>query len=144
MMLLEEAGGTVAIGLGLSLYWHFLPREKAFIVCLAPHIAALYNAIEKLYFKEARPYFLVDSMPLSCDDHEYGMPSGHAQVVSTLYMTMGMVCFPWYGRLAIISLSALVSWNRYMMGVHSLDQLLHGTVIAFLTARCLSSSAFLK
>ena len=78
MILLEECGSSIGIAGFLFLCWHFLTKEKRFIICFAAHFAAMYNGIEKLYWKEPRPYFLVDSVPLSCKDHEYGFPSGHA------------------------------------------------------------------
>lgn len=131
MFFLDEICGTFGISLVATIGYHLLPRRKSFTLFLSMHLAVLLNVIEKLLMRSPRPYFLVSMTPLNCKDHEYGMPSGHAQITTSFYLTAAGLLFtedsplplllkPFVKPLAAL-LCTIVSLNRFFMGVHSLD-----------------------
>lgn len=84
--------------------------------------SSAFNTLEKMIRQEHRPYFLTPVTPLSCKDIEYGNPSGHAMVVTAVYLTISndLNLNIWL-KLCVILMCIVVSLNRFYMGVHSYD-----------------------
>jgi membrane-associated phospholipid phosphatase len=96
--------------------------------------ASACNTLDKMFWRDPRPYFLTKMSPLNCKDVEYGNPSGHAMVTTAIYLTVfyllkrkGLMYL--FLQAVFYCCVFVISINRFKMGVHSLDQLLNGCVL---------------
>jgi membrane-associated phospholipid phosphatase len=65
-----------------------LNTENYLLLINTSSIGVCVNIIVKMIIRDARPYFYSSEYkPVSCD-FEYGSPSGHAQSVTTFYLTL--------------------------------------------------------
>ena len=102
-----------------------------------------------MFWRDPRPYFLTKMSPLNCKDVEYGNPSGHAMVTTAVYLTAFYLLknkSPMYLFLQVLVYFAIIgiSFNRFKMGVHSLDQLLNGCVLGAMVCYVFTGEKFQK
>ena len=108
-----------------------------------------FNTLDKMFWRDPRPYFLTKMSPLNCKDVEYGNPSGHAMVTTAVYLTAFYLLkkkSPMYLFLQVLVYFAIlvISFNRFKMGVHSLDQLLNGCVLGAMVCYVFTGEKFQK
>jgi membrane-associated phospholipid phosphatase len=112
-------------------------------------VLALYMGIMcyfKLVYADPRPFMITDKIkPIGCYS-EYGNPSGHSWASMTFPIVLFLDQFhgkdqtskSWFAY--IISLILGIYWaitipfTRYLLGVHSLDQIVFGSILGFWTA----------
>ncbi len=94
----------------------------------------------KLIYHNPRPFWInPDIIPYKCEV-DYGNPSGHAVAIFSFYLVMFHLLYDNYIKnkhisfrilywLNIISFSILVIFSRLVLGVHSLNQVIFGTLI---------------
>ena len=142
MKLLAELGDKGGLGMVVLLCKHFRSNKEAFTAITAFTLTSAFNTVEKMLRQEPRPYFLTEVAPLNCKDIEYGNPSGHAMVVTAVYLTITYYFNKVLPKLLVIVVCLVVSLNRFYMGVHTFDQLLHGFVLGSLCSGVYTSNEF--
>ena len=142
MKLLAELGDKGGLGMVVLLCKHFRSNKEAFTAIIAFTLTSAFNTVEKMLRQEPRPYFLTEVAPLNCKDIEYGNPSGHAMVVTAVYLTITYYFKGVLPKLLVIVVCLVVSLNRFYMGVHTFDQLLHGFVLGSLCSGVYTSNEF--
>lgn len=93
------------------------------------------NIIVKMLIRDARPYFYTSEyQPVSCD-FEYGSPSGHAQSVTSFYLSLVTLIIKQYNitghRKTIYYVLGyfycfFICFTRIFVGLHTLEQILLG------------------
>jgi|LauGreDrversion4_2_1035121.scaffolds.fasta_scaffold629523_2 membrane-associated phospholipid phosphatase len=120
MYFLAELGNKSGLGFVVLFSKHFGTNAQAFTAIVAFTLTSAFNTCEKMVLMEPRPYFLTKVAPLSCKDLEFGNPSGHAMVVTALYMTI-TAKMDFKIKATVLLTCVVVALNRFFMGVHSLD-----------------------
>jgi len=133
MHFLSELGDKNGVGLVMLLTKHFRPDKEAITTDIVLAFSSALNTLDKMFWRAPRPYFLTRMTPLNCKDIEFGNPSGHAMVTTAVWLTAfhlmeGKGLKYRLVQVLIYSIVALITFNRFQMGVHSLDQLLNGCV----------------
>jgi membrane-associated phospholipid phosphatase len=105
-------------------YWSLekrLGRSLAYLVTFSSMI----NDILKAVFRDPRPYWTESGIGLD-DEQTYGVPSGHAQTATVLYLYLAA----WFRKrwiwLAALTLVFLTCLSRLYLGVHDIEDILAG------------------
>ncbi len=111
-------------------YWSLekrLGRSLAYIITFSNMI----NEILKAAFRDPRPYWTEDGIGLD-EELTYGVPSGHAQSATVLYIFLAA----WFRKRWIwvlaITLVFLTCMSRIYLGVHDLEDVLAGVFVGAL------------
>jgi len=119
--------------------WQCFPHfRKCGIVNNFTGINYYFNGVLKNLFKQPRPTNIKFIHPSDVkNSKEYGMPSGHAQLTSSM-MTFLILEFndPYISTISIIQLFLTLN-QRYVYGMHTISQLVFGSIIG-----CLSGGLF--
>lgn len=135
---MSELGDKYAISLFVIYGYHNMDLAKAVTIALNAYSALALLSILKSINHEPRPFHVSDIKPTKCW-YEYGNPSGHSLLTSSLYLTFwDMLCkqHKWErGSLArnlslaiAIASSFLVAFSRIWHAVHTLNQILNGFI----------------
>ena len=142
MKIISEFGDKACLGASVFFAVHWLGKTEAFTVMTAFSLSVTYVGMFKLYFCEARPFFLNPEIhPQSCSIQDYGFPSGHTTVTTCTYGTLlycmvqkwaflrQSLCLQVNSFLVLCTFVSIVGFSRLFVGVHSIDQLLVGALI---------------
>lgn len=88
MQILAELGDKNGMGLVMALQKHFRSDKEAITTVIVLAFVSAINTLDKMYWREPRPYFIQKMSPLNCKDLEHGNPSGHAMVTTAIYLTV--------------------------------------------------------
>lgn len=112
------------------LYWCLdkrLGRQVAYVFMWA----AFTNAFFKQMFFGPRPYWL-DPSVFRVEELDYGVPSGHTQLVATFYGALALqIQRRWMTALAILLVVAMF-FSRIYLGAHFLHDTTVGLLLAFI------------
>ena len=146
MKLVSQLGDKTGLGGLIFLAVHLMDRNDSFVAATAFCMSVTLVGVLKLFYQEGRPFFLNPAIyPNSCDDLEYGYPSGHSCATACTYITIyncfmirhlkvrSQLCF-FSGLFGVLLLLLAVAFSRAYVGVHSYDQLLNGFVVGLLLA----------
>jgi len=136
--LLSEMGDKYAISLFIVYSYYNFDLPKSFTVALNAYSALALLSILKSINHEPRPFHVSDIKPTKCW-FEYGNPSGHSLLTSSLYLTFwDMLCkhHNWKSgtnarklSLAIfLTLPILIAFSRIWHAVHTLNQIFSGFI----------------
>jgi membrane-associated phospholipid phosphatase len=130
---ISELADKNCVAVGMVFAQTFMDQPKAVVMALISTTCLMFNTILKTLYHESRPFFTHDFIPGACP-LEYGNPSGHSMISSSVYLTLcEMFCrhMGWVGnqgfipRLLLYTFSVLmilvVSFSRIFLGVHSID-----------------------
>jgi membrane-associated phospholipid phosphatase len=111
-------------------YWCLekrLGRTLAYLVTFSNMI----NEILKAAFRDPRPYWINDEI-FKHDEKTYGIPSGHAQTATVLYLYLAA----WFRKrwiwVVALTLVFLTCLSRLYLGVHDLEDILAGVLVGVL------------
>ena len=91
--IISEFGDKYIISLLVIVSYIFMDMPKAFTIALNAYSALALLSILKSINNEPRPFHVYDIIPTKCW-LEYGNPSGHSLLTSSLYLTTWkMLCF---------------------------------------------------
>ena len=85
--IVSELGDKYALSLIFMWAASVMSMEKTFIIALDSYTALAVLSILKSIIHEPRPFHVAEIMPSRCW-LEYGNPSGHSLLTSSLYLTM--------------------------------------------------------
>ena len=111
---------------------------KSFTIALNAYSALALLSLLKSFNHEPRPFHVSDIKPTKCW-LEYGNPSGHSLITSSMYLTFWeMLCRSkgWLkGSLAhrlslalVVALMLIVAFSRIYHGVHTFNQIINGWI----------------
>ncbi len=117
----------------------FSRLNKAYLYLNVTAIALTLNSIMKMSYGNPRPFWVDTSLFISCDGG-YGNPSGHAQTSCASYLTLAHILTDnnffkkrFYMKaivfLLIIALIIAIVLSRLYLGVHSINQIIFGSLI---------------
>lgn len=93
------------------------------------------NSYLKHAFRGPRPYWIDSAVGLSQED-SYGVPSGHTQLATTVYLFLAIwLRKRWAWLLAILMIIAM-GMSRVYLGVHFIHDVVVGFVIALVIIGC--------
>jgi membrane-associated phospholipid phosphatase len=110
------------------LYWcvdSMLGIRVALILMLSTNI----NCAFKLAFQGPRPYWYSPQVRALAAETSFGVPSGHAQIATTLWGLLAAFLRKWWAWLAAILLILLIGLSRLYLGVHFPHDVLLGWLI---------------
>lgn len=98
----------------------------------------------KILYGDPRPYWLDNSIFIVCDGG-YGNPSGHAYASTASYLTLAHILtdYDFFKRkyfgiflrifvyLLFAGLIIAICLSRVYLGVHAINQILHGALLGF-------------
>ena len=128
--IVSELGDKYA--LSLIFFWacSVMSMEKTFIIALDSYTTLAVTSILKSIIHEPRPFHVAEITPSKCW-LEYGNPSGHSLITSSLYLTMWAMSMKELNltsglkynlsRFFAIGMCLLVSFSRIYHGVHTLN-----------------------
>lgn len=87
LKIVSEFGDKYVLSLYIIYAHHFLDTPKAFTVCLNAYSSLALFSLLKSIHAEPRPFHVSDIIPTKCD-LEYGNPSGHSVISTSLYLTV--------------------------------------------------------
>lgn len=151
-------GGGKEIGVMLLFSFLFAPREKFFYYLCAFTLDKLYVGYYKLSYADPRPYMADGNIhPITCS-RAFGNPSGHSSAAQVFAWVIfldvfhathynykdnlpnisfygGFIGWMWYLVSFALALfwSTAIPYSRWILGVHSLDQIIYGTLLGFWT-----------
>jgi len=124
--------------LGFAIMFNWYSRGRAFYyICFLSAVAYLMN-ITKMAYHEPRPFMWTTKVKVFGCTAEYGNPSGHALFAAGGHFFIFLdICHgrkspkfskPVYAILLFltVSLSALVGYARFYVGVHTINQIVYG------------------
>ena len=90
--IVSEFGDKYILSLFVAVSYMTMDLPKSFTVALNANTALALLSILKSVNHEARPFHVTDIVPSKCR-FEYGNPSGHSLITSSLYLTFcEMLC----------------------------------------------------
>jgi len=97
MDMLSAMGDKYGIFLSVCFALAVLNTNNYLLLCNVSAVGVAVNILVKMIIRDARPYFYSpDYKPVSCD-FEYGSPSGHAQSVTSFYLSFLTLIMSQYG-----------------------------------------------
>lgn len=112
------------------IYWSIdkkLGRDLAYVFLLATGV----NGLLKHAFRGPRPFWVSPDLALG-EETSYGVPSGHTQLATAVYLLVaGWVRKPWVWLLALL-MTILMGLSRIYLGVHFIHDVAAGFLLALL------------
>ena len=141
--IISELGDKPFVAVLIILAYMMMDVPKGFCQALLSFTSLVTITILKTMIHEARPFMTHTVSPAICP-LEYGNPSGHSMISSSVFFTfceLGCRHMGWIGSNEILKrrifqfLTAIgvlvVSFSRIWLGVHTLNQILNGWVWGF-------------
>ncbi len=133
-------GQPAGVGALFIILYNLLPRRSLLHMCLAFFVGQTVLSFFKEFYHAPRPYF--DSPKVEAIECAagYGNPSGHGVIVPGVYIALWLILGPATRRVLAIYLACtfllwalivFVFFARIYLGVHSLNQILYGTLFGF-------------
>lgn len=129
---------TVIVPILLVLYL-FSPLNKSYMFFCVSNLAVVIDNIMKISYGQPRPFWINNAVFVSCDGG-YGNPSAHAYVASSTYLTLAHILtdndffrkrifLRIFVYLLFIGLIVAICLSRLYLGVHAINQILHGALL---------------
>ena len=125
-------------------------RPKAMYYWAVFSFDKIFSSLFKLIYADPRPYMMDSAIkPISCSK-SFGNPSGHSTASSMITIVLffdlfhgrsktgnGRLFFKsWqymFGMILALFWAASIPYSRFLMGVHSLDQIVYGSSIGIVS-----------
>jgi hypothetical protein len=132
-------GPIIIIVISLFVLWNRPPFFILYILGLIINIGL--NTFLKLWIKQPRPdgHLRYLDHPTLYDTHgqEYGMPSGHAQLVIYSLTFLFVLGYDWNILLSVAFFTTITVIQRFVYLKHTAEQLLVGSFIGGILAWCI-------
>jgi membrane-associated phospholipid phosphatase len=144
-LFLTQLGGGQELMEAFILFFIFGTRSKSFYYLAVFALDKVQVNMYKLAFAEPRPYMIASNIhPFTCSK-QFGMPSGHSSASWTITMCFFLDMFhgksqpyfkvqyfKWYQYILVLLLcwiwAGSIPFSRYLLGAHSLDQIVFGMI----------------
>ena len=141
--LMSLLGGGVLIGIGLFFILCYFTLIKTIFICSCLILVVYLHDIMKLIYNDPRPFWHNTILFQGNCEVSYGNPSGHSLISFYFFLSFGY----YFNQLNFIKgnkiykiivysvafiLSGLIAFSRIALGVHSLDQVLFGSLLGIL------------
>jgi glycerophosphoryl diester phosphodiesterase len=113
-------------------YWTW-DKDKITRVAFVVLASALLNAFLKDLWQNPRPDMSLWIDPNMSGDTSYGLPSGHTQVGIVLWFWLAYEIRKAWAFVAAAIIAGGIAFSRLYLGVHDVEDVLGGTVIAIVT-----------
>ncbi len=111
-------------------YWCINKQMGKHLIFLLA-ISDIFNSFAKHGLRQPRPYWFDGSLGLD-EENSYGIPSGHAQAATVMYLFLGFwLRRSWVWVLCLLMI-VLMGVSRIYLGVHFVHDVLAGAAIALL------------
>ena len=138
--LISLFGGGVLIGFGLFFVLCYYSLVKTILLCIGLIFVVYLHDIMKLLYGDPRPFWINSILFKGKCETSYGNPNGHCMTAFYFFLSLSYyICmldkFKQNNTLKIIAylvgilVAALTAFSRLALGVHSLDQVLYGSLI---------------
>ncbi len=127
---LGHAPGYILLILFISSFIDWNLGNRLFLYLGA---AQALNTLLKVMIAAKRPYQLSDTVKIHFDRSKevgYGMPSGHAQIIATVWGGMALNMKKCGLTLVALLVIGMTGLSRIYLGVHSIEQVVAGYVVA--------------
>lgn len=127
------------------LIYNYAYTPKVISVLSATYFGQCLNSLLKLIYNNPRPQWVDDKIHSFKCDPAYGNPSGHSMETTSLFLTLWDVSINhnnlFEGNLLplkyillslIIILIFLISMSRFVLGVHTLNQIIYGNILGLM------------
>lgn len=136
--IITEFGQFVIIPIVLLLYL-FARLNISFLYICVTNLSLVIVNILKISYGQARPFWVDNSLFVYCDGG-YGNPSAHALVGASSYLTLAHILtdYEFFRRrislriiiyILFIGLIVAICLSRIYLGVHTINQVLHGALL---------------
>ncbi|MEM1231095.1 MAG: phosphatase PAP2 family protein [Pseudomonadota bacterium] len=134
LAMLTDWGGPIGWIFALQLLCWLGGLRTGLLLAIGAVLTLLLNSWLKWLFVAPRPYFLDAALTVHRPTGGFGMPSGHAQGAAVVWIGIAALQRPgrrWVLLLAV--LAVLVALSRWLLGVHSMAQVLVGFALGLLS-----------
>lgn len=130
LRILTDWGGPLGWLFALQLSCYLLGLRAGLKLIVLALLTLLLNTWLKWLWVAPRPYLLDESLLVHRPTGGFGMPSGHAQGAAVVWWGLAVETRPrvWLG-LAFVLLGLAVAVSRWLLGVHSLAQIVVGLLL---------------
>ena len=141
--LMSLLGGGILIGLGLFFILCYYTLIKTILLCIGLILMVYLHDLMKLIYNDPRPFWLNTILFQGKCETSYGNPSGHSLISFYFFLSFGY----YLSKINYIKsnkiyksiiyftafiLATLIAFSRLALGVHSLDQVLYGSLIGII------------
>ena len=138
--LISLIGGYVLIGLGLFFVFCYYSLCKSIILFFGLIFVVYFHDILKLLYGDPRPFWVNTILFQDKCESSYGNPSGHSLMSFYFYTSLSYyICMldtikkNYTYNIAVYSIgiiiASLTAFSRLVLGVHSIDQVLYGSLL---------------
>ena len=138
--IISITGDGVLIGLGLIFIFCYFPLIKTILIAVGLIFIVYLHDILKLIYSDPRPFWLNTILFQGKCETSYGNPSGHSlmsfyfylsfsyylcqinKIKSNIIYKIGLYCLALF-------IASLTAFSRLALGVHSVDQVLYGSLL---------------
>lgn len=113
----------------LPLIFWCVNQEVGANLALLLFASSYFNNLFKGTIQEPRPYWLDASLLKGAPSDSFGLPSGHAQAVATMWGYVAIRLRRWWGWAAALFMIVMVSLSRVYLGKHFAIDVLGGVLV---------------
>ena len=139
---LTKIGGKEFIRLIISIMFLFFPIVKAMFFIVGIYLNIEINFIMKLWYADLRPFMEENSLYQGKCETSYGNPSGHSTLVTYIFLLLFVyikdinfikenILIKYFILGTFIKLIFSVISSRVILGVHSINQVIYGSLLGF-------------
>lgn len=131
MQIISMLGDEEAFLVLMPLFYWSLDKRLGKSLAYVFLISVTLNPILKNAFRGPRPFWLDSGLGLG-EATGYGLPSGHAQHTTVLYLFLALWLRRWYWWLLALVMIPLMALSRVYLGVHFVTDVLGGLLVGSL------------
>jgi membrane-associated phospholipid phosphatase len=113
----------------LPLIFWCVSQEVGANLALLLFMSSYFNNLFKGTIQEPRPYWLDAGLLKGSPSDSFGLPSGHAQSVATMWGYVALRLRRWWGWAAAVFMIVMVSLSRVYLGKHFATDVLGGVLV---------------
>ena len=124
----------------IIIIFNFCSLKITFLLFNVLFLSLFVTGIMKLVFLDARPFWINANITFFKSEVDYGNPSGHSMFAFSFYLILFQIIYDKYVNdkdllykisywISVISFLFLIAFSRLAGGVHSINQVLFGSLV---------------